>query len=361
MQAAFGQYLEYDHDLCFTKIQPVIRHQDWPTLLTANNDRFRYLSLFDMAGVGGMTIMTDAGRQDELTKYAIDTEFRFLMSLGLKKDNLRVAYFVETSIKEATAGKYDFGKVFPTDPFVNYWVEHCGLKPEQLIPDHSRDTMLALNVFGLPTPWGYRYEILYDHRGQLVDIGTVEYLNYRPLFDDHGKIRDIVPFNHAFAASVVGVERLLMIVNDLNTVWEVDTIAPLIQLIADTADQSLSAEVRADQSMIAAQALRAIHRITADGGRYSKLNKRRKEYLRNFYRALFHSLTVLHIEPTREMLSSMSKMNARLNNFYPELAAAVPVLLDEAMVRLEALRHDNSLHDQSWQVKYTIQVGQDEV
>src|SRR3989344_6380377 len=49
----FGQYLDYDKDLIYSKIQPVIRFQDWSHVVNCGEHSYRYLSVFDLADIGG--------------------------------------------------------------------------------------------------------------------------------------------------------------------------------------------------------------------------------------------------------------------------------------------------------------------
>lgn len=337
MHALYGQYLNYDRDLVFTTIQPCIRHEDWKKI--ANNDAcsFRYLNLFDMAGIGGMTILQNSAKQDEVTKFHMKAELEFFKSVGLDLNKLRILYFVETPISEATRGKYTINKIFPTDPFHKYWTD-LGIKADQLIPDKSRDTMLALNVFGLPTPWGYRYEMLYEHNDELWDIGTVEYLIYRPLFDDQKNITDIVPFNHCFGTSVVGLERIAAIINNKKAAWEVDTIYPLIELILQKSPQAEECS-----AVVAIQAFRAIHKIIAEENTYKDLNTRRKEYIRNFYREFFSTLKKLNVNYSTALVEELCSLNSELNPWYPELRISTDAAIAEFDARFESFKNDKSI------------------
>lgn len=334
----FGQYLNYDKDLIYSKIQPCIRHQDFDSILKDSDDRYKYLSVFDMADVGGFIVLLDGQKQEETIKFSITSMLKFLEEVGLDKNNLKISCFDETSINEATAGKYPLDKKLPTDPMLNYWKEVSKLTDDHFIADHTRDTLLSLRVFGLPTPWGYRNEIFYNHKGKLLDIGTVEYLPYRPVYDDEGKITDIVEFNHSVAISAVGVERIAMAVNGLDNVWEVDTIAPLIQQITE-----ISKTNNAMSAMIVAQSLRAIHRVVTDAGTYSSLNNRRKEYLRNFYRAFFQELETLGIESESSLYKDLLAKNAELQPFYPELSESIDKTITEIEIRKQSFLEDKSL------------------
>ncbi|MFZ2975449.1 MAG: hypothetical protein WA055_02340 [Candidatus Moraniibacteriota bacterium] len=337
MHELYGQYLDYDQDLVFTTIQPCIRHEDWKKIINNGLSSFRYLNLFDMAGIGGMTILQDSTKQEEVTKFHMKTELDFFKSVGLDLNKLKILYFIETPIPEATNGKYKMDKVFPTDPFYEYWFE-LGLKESQLVPDKSRDTMLALNVFGLPTPWGYRYEMLYEYDGELWDIGTVEYLTYRPLFDEQKNISDVVPFDHCFGTSVVGLERIAAIVNDKKAIWEIDIIYPLIDLMMQK-----SSIPEKNNAIVAIQAFRAIHKITSEGNYYKNLNTRRKEYIRNFYRGFFSALGKLNIDFSSTLVKDLCELNSKLNPWHRDLEESIEFVVDEFNLRYESFKNDKSI------------------
>jgi len=338
MHEQFKQYLDYSHDLIYSKIQPCIRHQDWEIILNDKQNRYRYLSLFDMADVGGLIIKTDPGKQDEITKFSIDSMMLFFNKIGLDKNKIKIAYFVETPIEQATNGKYKINKVFPTDPMIGYWKEKYSLKDEQLIPNQNRDTMLALNVFGLPTPWGYRNEVFYEHDNKLWDIGTMEYLPYRPVFDQNGEIIDIEKQKHSFAISAIGVERVLTILNNFKNVWEIDTIKPLIDLVSQ-----FSEEKNDINAMIVAQSLRVLHKINSEIESYSSLNSRRKEYIRGFYRSYFEHIKKLKIKDSGKMLKELLLLNSNLNSFDLELKNSIDKTAKEFILRQESFLNDKSL------------------
>ncbi len=129
-----------------------------------------------------------------------------------------------------------------------------------------------------------------------------------------------------------------MVVNDLNHIWEIDTIKPLVDsLLNASANKDLS------QAVIAVQALRALHRIVADSGLYTTLNKRRKEYARNFYRPYFHALEKLGIIDADAITQNLLSDNAKLQPWYPELKSALTAAKAEFSARKEAFDNDQSL------------------
>ena len=276
----YNGYIKYDHDLIFSKIQPCIRHQDWKTIVDDNNERFRYLSVFDMADISGMIVKQGNTDQEKAAKFVIKSFIDFIKNAGLDIKNLRVSYFSGDTIINATKGKYNIEKIIEADPLKSYWTE-LGLKENQLIPDNTRKTLLSLRIYGLPTPWGYRNEINYISNDKEIDIGTVEYMRFQPIISDNDEIVDIEPFEDTVAVSAIGVERLVMVLNNFKNIWEIDTVQPLIKKV-----ESIALIKDPINIMILVQALRAIHRIVCDGGTYSSLNRKRGKILRGFYREL---------------------------------------------------------------------------
>lgn len=334
MHELWGQYLKYDADLIYSKIQPCIRHQDWQTILEDKENNYRYLSLFDMSDVGGLIIQKDNSKHQESTEFSINSMINFLKSLNLDMKKLRIAYFEETNIKLATDGKYNLDQNFPTDPMLPYWKESFGFSESQFIPNHNRDTMLALNIFGNPTPWGYRNEIFYEHKGKLLDIGTVEHLAQVPVFNEKNEVVDVKPFEHSVAISAVGIQRIAMIVNDLENAWDVDNIKPMVEKAKElfgTSDH---------EAMVITQSLRVIHRIITDGKNYNQLNDRRKEYFRKFLKPL---LSNLKNEADFEKIQTLLEMHANLESSYPELENSTRQTLEEIKQRKIAIESDKSI------------------
>lgn len=308
----FGQYLYCDQDFIYSKIQPCVRHHDWEAIKSDKENRYRYLSLFEMSDGGGLILLKDKSKQEDVAKWSIKSFIDLIKFLGLDVSKLRVSFFQETTISEATDGKYKINKTIPTDPMVGYWKE-LGIKDEQFIPDKTRDTFLSLRIFGLPTPWGYRNELYYEHQGKLLDIGTVEHMRYEPIFNEDEEVCDIKDYQHSLSVCGVGIERLNIVINNLDNVWDIDTIKPLIDFVLLKAKNKDKI-----QAMIGVQAFRAINKIIIDGGIYSALNKKRKEVVKVFYYSFFESLEKLEITFEKEWMTELLNLNATLQED-PEL------------------------------------------
>lgn len=332
----FGQYLNYDKDLIYSKIQPVIRFQDWSHIAHSDEHSYRYLSVFDLADVGGAIILKNGDDWKNAARFSINSLATFLFEkLQLDKSKIRISYFAGGNVSQVSKGKYDLNFDLPVDSAVEFWKEK-GIKDNQFIADETRDTLLALNIFGLPTPWGFRHEINYLHAGKLLDIGTFDYLFYRPIFEK-GKLIDLRRWEHLFVISAVGLERLLMVKNNFVRATDCAHIKPLIESVLSAANNK-----NYQQAEILSQALRAIHRIISDCGGYQNISQRRKEKLRTFYKTVIMCHNNLGVRLDRKNLENWFQLNAELQNFYPELKISARKTAEEIIGAEARLKADRS-------------------
>jgi len=226
-----------------------------------------------MADVGGLVYLKDkACEQENLARHSVQSMYTFLIdTMDFDPKKLKISYFPGGLVSDATAGKYTFERYIAPDPTLKYWFE-CGLSHDNFIPEISRNTFLALNVYGSPTPWGYRNEIYLEHKGQLWDIGTIENCAFRPLFDGSREISGITDFNHGVSAGAVGLERILTIKNNLETVSDLPKIQNLMQVVRK---HSKTSDPQAE--FIIVEGLRALNIILSVCLDYSKLGEKRKE------------------------------------------------------------------------------------
>jgi hypothetical protein len=332
-----GQYLDYNKDLMYSKIQPCIRHQDWDIIKSNGEDVYRYLSVFDMADVSGAISVIDGKKLDEIAEFALKSLYDFLIGqLKLSPEKLRVKYCIGGNVADVTKGKYPLEKTIEADPKIELW-RRLGIGEDQWIPDQTRDSLLALHIYGLPTPWGYRNEVFYEHRGKLLDIATFEYLLWRPVFDANGNIEDIRPWEHAFAISAIGVERVLMVLNNHETVMECPHIKPLVEMTLSDARHKIFTS-----AVIFTEGLRAIHRIVSDAGGYRNLSKHRKQKIRDYYNGIFHSADILGINTDSRTFRKYLQKNADLQSYYPELMKSVDEAAEEMMEAKSRFTEDKS-------------------
>jgi hypothetical protein len=310
--AKFGNYLDNPEPYYFSTIQPCIRVNDLNVVMARDPT---HLMLFDMADVAGLisSINTTASQKKEMSEHTIRSTFDFLINtLGLDPKRFIVSYFAGASIDEATKGKFAFDRQIEPDPFI-HTASEFGIGEEQLVPDRSRTTLLSLNLTP-PVCWGYRNEVLYrvDNLAEPLDIGSIENLLWQPILKD-GVITSIEDSKNFWTFSVVGVERLLMLVNNLSKVFEVNSISPLVRNIGELTHGATEQDLR-----VCAEFVRVFHRITADIGDFSVLSESRREKLIPFRRYFLTKCQMLGIE-YRKVLPNLLASNAKLQNYYPEL------------------------------------------
>jgi hypothetical protein len=324
------QYVSFAGDMFYTKCQPCIRPQDWKKIVENNQDKYRYLSYFHMADVSGLIARLDSKYRKEIGIFTINSLLNFFKELDLNIKNVYVSYCSGGEVINLTAQKYVFNKNIEPDPFYSDWLK-LGILEENMIPDKTRDTLLSLRNYYRPSPWGYRNEIFYKHEGKLLDIATVEHLCFEPVFDDKMNIININDYRHAFSVSGVGIERLLMVMNDFNDVRSVDIIFPLYNFIEDNIKG-----IAAEDADVIIQTLRPIQALIADGGYWKNLNSRRKEIARDFYVELANIFCKYDLKLNNRVLRDLLIINADLlkNERYK---IAVPEIIRELEERITSL------------------------
>ncbi|MBU4284809.1 hypothetical protein KKF60_02400 [Patescibacteria group bacterium] len=309
----FNNYINYNKKLFFGKIQPVIRYNDFLEKIVPNKDAYKYLGLFDMGGIS--LTYPDSKNMKEIVEKIIELGFNFLIKeLGLDKNSLFIKLSAGGTVSDMTGGKYEFHKRIPPDTLsLKKWLK-LGLKKEQIIFDSTRDTFLALSLFGHPSPWGYRAEILYNIKGDrknLLDIGTIEYCPWKPVIKNE-KIVDIVR-NTGFSTLIVfGLERLLLAKNKYKHIMECDHILPLYKKIfSDTKIKDQH------KSFVLIESIRVVYRILADV-EDKKLGRHQKQKLRYYQKTISDLFNKLDIK--KERIKTYLELYSKLNPFYPEFS-----------------------------------------
>ncbi|MFA6421945.1 MAG: hypothetical protein WCV92_00880 [Candidatus Buchananbacteria bacterium] len=335
----FGQYIDIDHNFIYSKIQPVIRYDDFvENIIKQNENSYRYLGIFDLADVGGSISLMDKNKKEEISEFSIDSICSLLFNeLGLDKKNLRISYFGGGNVTNVTQGKYILDYELPADESISYWTKH-GIGDNQFIADYSRDTFLSLNIYGNHTPWGYRHEINYLYNGKLIDIATFERLDYRAIFSKDEILEEILPWQHSWSISAVGVERLLMIINGVNNITDLPHIKPLKDYIHKIA------KVKNENSVTATtEALRVIHRVIADCKSYSSLGRRRREKFRTYCNTALGGFDELKIDFNQSNVMDLFSLNAKLQTYYPELKNSIKQATVELLEAQQRFRLDKSI------------------
>jgi hypothetical protein len=217
--------LNQDHNILMTKVQPCLRFNDIKENFYSPIVSKYHLGVFHMADVSGYIHLLDqSNKRQEIAKFTITNILKFLIEIvGLDQTRLRISYFGSGKVVEVTKGKYNFEFNIPQDPFLEHWLDY-GLNIDNMFIDNSRNTFLALNIYGKPTPWGYRNEIHYELKdGTLLDIGTVENCFWRPRFDEL-EIVGLEDYEGVVSVNAVGVERLEIASEGLNSILHLSSI-----------------------------------------------------------------------------------------------------------------------------------------
>jgi hypothetical protein len=330
------QYISFAGEMFYTKCQPCIRPQDWRSVVENGENKYRYLSYFHMADISGLIARMDSKYRKEIGVFAIQSLINFFKELNLDLNNIFVAYCAGGKVVDLTHGKYTFDKEVGKDPFFDEWLK-AGISEGNMIPDKTRDTLLSLRNYSRPSPWGYRNEIFYKHQGKLLDIATIEHLCFEPVFDEKMNTIDINDYRHAFSISATGVERLLMVLNDLDDVRKVDIVSPLYDLV-----NSQIEAIDPSDADILVQTIRPIQAIIADGGLWKTLNSRRKEIARAFYMEFANILNKYNLVIDDKIITDLFLLNADLLK-EDRYKNAIPTIMAELKERIVSLGNNKDL------------------
>ncbi len=313
----FGNYLRIDQDFFFSKIQPVIRYNDYKNLILKNAYQ-KHLALFDMADLVGVGCFVDRAKGNNFTAFTIKEFVGFLSELNISLENVYVSCFEGASVKEATNGKYIFNKVIPPFEFgKEQWIKN-GIPIKNIIPDKTRDTFLALNIYGRPTPWGYRNEIYVKTKSEeLIDVGTIEHLIWEPVFLD-GQIVDIKEYEHFSGLNVVGVERLTMVTNNYSSIAECEHINPLFDIL-----EKFASKYDHNSCFIVVESIRAAHRVVSDVDSVESFSKSRRYKFNDYLEGCYLHLDNLGVSSRGVVLRELLEHNAKLNPHYPEFTSSI--------------------------------------
>lgn len=302
----YGKYVDFDHDYTYSTIPSCIRVNDFENM--NGNDSWKYLGVFEMADLLGIINLKDHKETENLHRRHITEMVNFLEELGIKKEIIYPSYNAGGKISDITAGKYKFDMVVPEDQTSKNTFLEVGIPEKNLVPDRTRDTYLALHLHR-PTPWGYRNEINVAVKGKLLDIGTLEYSAWTPVFDGEEISEKITGIKKSSSVSlcVFGLERLNVAINNLNSVQDVDYIKPVYD----------SARLDFQNKMLAVESIRSLHRIYSDIQRYDlSLSRHHKEKIAKMLKNIPTSSTL-------ESLENTLKVHAENQPWQPELEEGI--------------------------------------
>jgi hypothetical protein len=211
----------------FSATAPVIRINDLEKILGGSQ---KHLLFFHIIDVNGCAVTKN---NENYHEFFITNFFNFLEALGLDLCKVSVTIHPgnETIVKHGLTFK------IPPDRSQRLY-ENLAKERGFEIKKTNENTFLALKMFGNPTPWGFRNEILYRWDNDVVDIGTIEYLYLQPKFIlKNGKIiyTDITEWDKMFIVNAIGLERVLMIINGLKSIYD---LPPFLEIEAAISQKS---------------------------------------------------------------------------------------------------------------------------
>jgi hypothetical protein len=263
----YGRYVDFDKDYIFSTVQSCIRPEDIPRIST--EDSWKYLGVFELADLTGIASFAKKPNYEAIQHELIDNLVRFITGLGIPLSKIHPSYARGDAMSSITEGKYTIDFTIPEDTISKAGFLKAGIPESNLIPDSSRDTFLCPFLrtsmpYSMPysMPWGYRNEINVDistdSTPKLLDVGTIEYILWKPRLKGDYKPENVVSIDEAnFGVSLaaVGLERLCMATNGLKRVQDVDHLVPFYEEMLRTTKTD---------NLLAGESLRALHRIYAD-------------------------------------------------------------------------------------------------
>jgi alanyl-tRNA synthetase len=248
----------------FHKIQPAIRLADFFNQYSNQTTKTDHLGLFTLSTLSGCHVVP---KEQGATFYeqAVQGVIAFLTETGLDPARLKITYFGGATAKDVEMSRKkpgQEGKVL-ADHYLEKddlaeaaWVR-SGLAKEQLAVVHTRDNFLTTNWDVMLGPWGYRNEILYQLKdGRWLDLGTIERLILYPTVEERPApqgmakyVTGVNPWNRTVIIDAVGLERLLLAIEDKQSIFETSLLQPLV----DTG-----------QTLQDIESVRMLHRIFTD-------------------------------------------------------------------------------------------------
>lgn len=322
MFTEFGGYSNFDRDLIFSTIQSCIRTQDILENINNGKDLWKYLGVFEMSDIAGQITLSKKEDIKIIHVWQLNKLINVLEKLGLDKKKIYPSYCKGGSVAKLTNNKYSFSYEIPEDTLTKNAFIEAGIPEKNLIPDESRDTLLSLHI-NMPTPWGYRNEINYnvgtEAEPRLLDIGTLEYFLWLPIYSSEEKVsKNIIgleDFKHTISIGAFGIERLCFAINNLDSIQEVDYIKKYYDLF-----KQLYPDLSDEQRTKSGECLRTLHRIYSDVVRYNLLlGRQQKEKIRKFLRILIDNIGDYDEKKFRELL----ELNSKVQPWHKDLSKGI--------------------------------------
>lgn len=303
----FGKYFPIKKDWSFSVFQPCIRIPDFHKEVKKNSSH--HLMVFEMSDIGGVHVAKNCdGRQ--IRKKIITSIFNFLTEeLKIDSKRIYVSYFSGNGLNTLSQKKLQSKKRFPADQETVDVLENLGISKKQLIADPNA---FVLTFFPFEFYAGYRSEIFVKTKEGLLEVGTMEFLNYKTKLGKDGQLEDIENLDGFFGACGVGMERLLMAANNYPDIFHCDHIFPLYDRII-----KLSKNKNILEAHIVCEIIRLLQAIVSDGYDFKNdAHPKRKIKIKKLIRQFLRAAEILELDIEKD-INSLLNMNAQFISFKP--------------------------------------------
>lgn len=334
----YGRYMSFDHDFIFSCIPTCIRYDDVFNEKTKKSnldstDSWKYLGVFEMSDLAGIASYKGIRDIYELQYKQAAYLIGLLVNFGISMDKIFCSYQRKGSVQDITKDKFTFNATIDEDEIGKQVFLDLGVPISNVQPDSEGAALLSLNLFQrrenggqwrVPSPWGYRNEININlgtkDRPKWLDIATLERFAYRPIVENE-KIIGLDHITDSVSIGAVGLERLCLLANGLDSIQKIDHLEPFYK------------ELKITQSKVrVGECLRALHFIYTDVrkenidlSKYQRTRDRiRIGFLQTIARANFK------INEIRKLLD----VHARYQPWHPELKEGIDSTIEAISIFL---------------------------
>lgn len=324
----FGSYFEVDHPYSFSTLQPCIRTGDFVDIRSGKiGDHASLFHIFP----ADFRMDPRASEWQALHRLVVGRLVQFLfVEARLDPAHTFVTCFGGGRPNDFCPSLVERHAVLPADTDTIDTFLRAGVPAQNIEQSSSAGTFLVTFAEDDDFYSGCRYEVFADVAGRRVEVATGEALFLRQVREG-GQTVALRPMEASVGAAVLGLERLLVAINQLPTVFHCDHIQPLWQDLTTG-----SGDPRFVPAIKLVDALRAAHLIWADTQGGSGLNSSLKERLRAFIATILDGAEAINLDE-REMRRLLLR-NAELQPWLPQLSDVVPKLSSTIAAKLVARR-----------------------
>lgn len=275
--------------------------------------------------------------QVALFSYAGD---RRLVQGTVKEGISNMSYFL-TEVLEIPKEKlmitvFDGGKVknfnIPKEPFLEEWL-YAGFSSEQIIPIKGRRNLVFSETEGAaicPT-----CEIFFDKGKQnekstrFVEIGSVNMYKY--IYNQRDNRLKTV--ENWVLNNIVGIERLLLVLQNAMTIFDIDCIEPIFSIIEKKLQNNLEKAIYIPSLRIIVDAIRSITFICADGVEVNLTPQ--GKILKRLVKQLVSQMRYLQIYDISPIKESIEEIVAGYKDIYPNLAEIKSKIINLIALEME--------------------------